>query len=56
MGNAEAAAPSLILMGSAGSSAPVKEKLGVLYGYLVSGVLSHYIEWRATDAIVGQVN
>lgn len=40
----------------AGSSARVKGKLGVLYGYLVSGVLNHYLEWRATDAIVGQVS
>jgi hypothetical protein len=55
---AEAAVPSLILIGlrSAGLSARVKEKLGVLYGCLVSGVLSHYLEWRATDAIVGQVS
>ena len=43
---------------SAGLSARVKEKenLGVLYGYLVSGVLTHYPEWRATDAIVCQVS
>lgn len=40
---------------SPGSSARVKEKLGVLYRYRV-GVLSQYIEWRATDAIVGHVS